>query len=255
MNKANYLRPVFTQRIVKRLKAGEILNLVGKDHQGASRLLEDIQNEQPEGVAVILVDMEVYKDSYTDLLRAMADIMGTGLQINSLTEWFDAIKLHGGQLFLLMNHFDAILNNEIYPATFFEELNEMLLIPNIGFMCVTTRPIDLKVTDLDAFVNRGQFEPEVLKLPPMGYKRMQEELLRFRPDLGNWHVWAGSVYAHPQRYPFLQFVGERLSHLPEDELGHAAEWLARWRAEFDGVEYVETNTRPNFWTRLKNIFS
>ena len=98
MNTADYLRPVFTKRIVKRLKAGEVVNLVGDAHQGASRLLEDIQNEQPEGIAVILVDMEVFKDSYVNFLQAMADVMGVGLQIGSFSEWIEAVILHGGQL-------------------------------------------------------------------------------------------------------------------------------------------------------------
>ncbi|MEL6133093.1 MAG: hypothetical protein AAFR59_06970 [Bacteroidota bacterium] len=255
MDTANYLRPVFTQRIVDRIRAGEVLNLVGEDVQGATRLLEDIRDEQPEGIAVILVDMEVYKESLEALLQALADVMGVGLKIERMAEWLEAVKLHGSQLFLLMNHFDAILDNEAYPTSFFTELNEMLLIPNIGFICATKQPIDIKITDLDAFVNRGQFEPEVLKLPPLGYKRMKEELLRFRPDIVDWNAWAGPIYAHPKRYEFLQFIGEKVYNLSVEDLAHAPQWMAKWRAEFDGVAYIPEETQTSIWQKLKKLFS
>lgn len=257
MANSDFFRPVFTERILSRLKAGAVLNLVGTDYEGATRLLQDIQAANPDGIVTLLVDMEVYKEDYKGFFKAISESLGLPEPVQDMGEWIEALKMHGGQLFLFLNHFDCILDNEHYPPEFFTQLNDFFLAPRLSLICVSTHPLEMDIKDMDSFSDQGQFQPEIYKLPPIGYKRLREELVRLQPNLEDWNSIASPIFAHKDTYGLLEFVGKHLADMREEDLPGAKKQVELWIREYDGeLQPLSPDEEKSFWGKLwQRLFS
>lgn len=155
------LRPTFNRRLFKKLSRGEALNLVGKRGAGCSRALREVAAmAAAEGVTVVRVDMNEYKHHYNGFLQ---EINGQILQLPAGKKTGDLPPAHllpalpedqelaelialrlksSGRIFLLLDHFDAILDNrdQRLPKSFFDDLNSIRKHDGIALCCVTERP-------------------------------------------------------------------------------------------------------------------
>ncbi|MEO0897992.1 MAG: hypothetical protein AAFY71_16405 [Bacteroidota bacterium] len=250
MSMRHFFRPVFTKRIMDRLLAGEVINLIGQDREGASRLLEDIQAASPEQVVILLADMNVYKEDYPAFLKALSDTLLLPETVVDFGEWVEALKLHGGQLILLLNHFDQVMDT--YPKAFFADLNQFLLAPKLGMMVVTEKSLELDVKDIDAFFNLEQFQPEAVKLPPIGYKRILEEVNRKLPDLEEKTLLVNEAFAMQDKYGYLQFLLGKNDRFKGASAKSMSLELKRLKAEFTGDASLLREEETQGWLfRLK----
>lgn len=244
MPKTPFFRPVFTERLLQRLMAGGVINLVGADTQGASRILYDIQQrneEGPENILLLLSDMEVFREDYQGFLEGISKALGLNEPAHDIGEWIEAVKISGVRLFFFLNHFDRII--EKYPPSFFEDLNAFLLAPKMSLLVITENPIEMNIMRMDSFMEVGQFQPEVVKLPPIGYKRIKEELLRTQPQFEDWNEAATLIFSQKDVYGFLQFVCQKLETLEVGQLSQVSALLPTWLADFNGESPAE-DTMP-----------
>lgn len=239
---AHLLRPAFTRILAKNLHNGAVINLVGTEANGSLRLLDDLMGMEIKDFRMLQVDMREFADHDMKFVVGISQAMGFLEHAQEFDEWVDAMQLHGGKLCLMLNHFDAIERGDEsgYNDAFFAAINRFHLIPNLSLLVVTKKPIEARLTSVEDFLAQGDFEPEVLKLPPLGYKRYQEELTRkfpeWKPDL----AIVTPIFSHPLPYPFLEYVIQRLESLGQTNPEITLEVMADWRAQFDKENGVET---------------
>ncbi|MCI4670315.1 MAG: hypothetical protein MRZ79_19415 [Bacteroidia bacterium] len=246
MAQTPFFRPVFTERLLQRLMQGEVINLVGSDKHGASRILFDIQQrneEAEENILLLLSDMEAFQEDYQAFLKGISTALGLQEAAFDMGEWIEAVKLSGVRLFLFLNHFDKVLDK--FPPSFFEDLNAFLLAPKMSLLVITEKPVEMNIMRLDSFMQAGQFQPEVHKLPPIGYKRIKEELLRVQPQLDDWNDLASLIYSQEDVYGFMQFVRAKLESMEVGELLNLDQLGKSWLAEFNGEEYNPNGNGSN----------
>lgn len=257
------LRPVFTRRLAQRLMQGQVVNVIGREEDGVTRLLEDLMAMEIEGIRMLLVDMNEFQSDFGAFVIGISQALQLPEPAEDLDEWIDVLQAHGGKLCLMLHHFDAIQNSQDprYGATFFASLNRLFLIPNLSMVLVTRQAFEPRLTDIDQFMSQADFDPDLLKLPPLGYKRFQEELQRAIP-LDNWRPTPQAVsliFSHPQPYPFLVWV---LAQLPADAEQAAAliqeDQVRNWREQFDASR-GEAHPMPpksprGWWPRLRRFF-
>lgn len=251
MPKTPFFRPVFTERLLQRLMAGEVINLVGSDHQGASRILYDIHQRNEEGsenILLLVSDMQVFQEDYLGFLDGISKALGLTEAAHDMGEWIEAVKLSGVRLFLFLNHFDEVVDK--FPPSFYQDLNGFMLAPKMSLLLITEKPIEMNIMRLDSFMEMGQFQPEVVKLPPIGYKRIKEELRRVQPQLENWNEIASEVFAQKDIYGCLEFVSQKLGRLEPGEFDSIPNLLPGWMAEFTGEEIKKGGKGQSFFSKF-----
>ena len=232
---SHLLRPAFTRILGKELFQGAVYNLVGKEKDGTGRLLDDLLGMELSDVRMVVVDMREFSRHISDFLSGVSQAMGYEEVPEDFGEWIDALQLHGGKFCLILNHFDAIDKGEEtgYNQAFFAALNRFHLIPTLSLVIVTAKPWEARLTHVEDFLSQGEFEPEVMKLPPLGFKRYQEELKRkfpeWKPDL----EIVTEIYSHPLAYPFFEEVVSRLESMGQTEPSVEATTIREWRVFFD----------------------
>lgn len=112
------LRPTFTRHIIQALQNGTAINLVGSDEMGRTRLLEDVVVHKPRGRVVLLVNIRTCVQDYAVFIRALCQQMEFDSEaITTLAAWVQVVEQDERKLILLLNEFDALLDNlELDPA-------------------------------------------------------------------------------------------------------------------------------------------
>lgn len=202
------LRPDFTQRLYERLLRGDSINLTGKPGSGCSRaLLDTVRMAREQGVMLLCLDMNAYKNSPRAFQQAvyeqMASVLPTAAGLRPLPA-DDATPLYltqvlalqpkpAGQAFILLDNFHRILDNpqQRFPQRFFDDLNSLKNRPNISLCCVTEKPhLHYRIHTAD---ERGQItattswlDLEVVKLPRLSRADIRAELERQMGTLPAW---------------------------------------------------------------------
>ncbi|MDP5171881.1 MAG: hypothetical protein NWR72_16650 [Bacteroidia bacterium] len=233
---AHLLRPVFTRRLAQQLTQGAVLNLAGREADGVSRLLDDLMGMEVADLRILQVDMREFVNGADGFVKGISQALGFEEPAQDFEEWVDALQLHGGKLCLILHHFDAVERGESYGygEAFFATLNRFFLIPNLSLIVVTEQPLEARLTDLDSFFAQSDFEPELHKLPPLGFKRYQEELHRQFPAWKPDPAIIMAIFSHPTPYPFFEYVLTRLHSLGQASPQVSEKVLKNWRADFDG---------------------
>lgn len=234
-------RPVFTRRLAERLQNGHVFNLTAPRGQGSTRLLHDLAQQMPHAVYLDLADPTLTPE------RAWAEAADAGHHSweSILQVWKQADRAP----VLLLDHLDRIGNSEAFGASFFAPLQQMWVSPRLGMLYATEKPLPNIRDDF------GWPEGEVVALPPMGYKRIKEEVLRHFPELKNWTPLATPIFSHPQPYDFLQFVIERLKGHPDLLQEPIDHWMPSLIEDFNRLHDLDVQpVRPesgSWWQRLR----
>lgn len=251
MQTFHYFRPVFTRRLLQRLQKGALINLIGQDKEGATRLIEDIAASELEEVGLVAVDLAACATDLHTLVQAFSEELRLPTPADDFPMIFEILQLHGGIVILLLNHGEVILDTQADPkilagwSTIFSKLQ---LAPNLGLLWVSEQPM----ISFDKWPTQGQME--LLKLPPMSYKRLKEELLREIPQLEDWQVVAQPIFGHPQRYQLLQFAIQHLQQKTPVQLADAEaciqEVLAQFAQDHGGPVPVQPPSAQPWWKRI-----
>lgn len=229
MQTFHFFRPVFTQRLLQRLQQGHCVTLVGKDTEGASRLVQDIAQSQLEEVGILEVDLAVYQKRYADMVADLSQQMGLPTAADDFQMVIEVLQLHGSRSFLMINHVDRLWEpgtDVAFDEAFFQTLHSISLIPSMGLLLVSDKP-------LSSMVEQASWASwDTVKLPPIGYKRIKEELLRTSPHVQDWHSLAQPIFAHPKRYLLLEYVIAQLQQTTPAELAQAPQLMQSWLAAF-----------------------
>ena len=232
---AHLLRPVFTRRLAQKLHQGAVLNLVGTEEKGATRLLDDLMGMEITDLRILQVDMREFAGSAERFVQGISQALGFEEPAEDFGEWVDALQLHGGKLCLVLNHFDSIErgDNSGYDEAFFVALNRFFIVPNLSLLVVTAQPLEARLTHVEDFLAQGDFEPEIHKLPPLSFKRFEEELIRKFPEWKPSPDIVSAIFAHPHSYRFLEYVIRRLESRGQTIPDISEQDLAGWRKQYD----------------------
>lgn len=147
------LRPRFTRLLFQRLREGKSINLIGLPLAGCTECLRDVQQlAQEQDIITVYLDMKDYKYNYAGLLQdthqqLIANDLLEGQKtlpsgINNLAIVVSEYANRETDTFILLDHFDDILDNEDQrlPKSFFDDLNSLRNRSNIAICCVTAKP-------------------------------------------------------------------------------------------------------------------
>jgi|GEM_PF-936392 len=258
------LRPSYTGKIIRLLEQGKAVNLIGTQDQGAGRLLEDIRDahlnqEGYEHVMVVLIDMLEYRRNYTGFKRELGRQLGYDFKLQGqykLTNFInDATQLvahsnNPSTVYLLLDHFDAILDNpnidHAYNMDFFNNLNAMRH-ANVRLVCVTEAPHDTSLVF-------GEGKPQGVST-----LTLEKDYLRKLSQTEVQHEWErlcsrkhsylepedckpyrADIQKHLSAYTFLKFVFDRLLY-PEE--GKEQAWsptkqLSHWKSLYAKNKHI-----------------
>lgn len=231
-------RPVFTRRLAQRLRQGQVLNLVSRPGQGGQRLLADLQH--------LLSDAHYVDLSRSDLTRESA--LPPHAQQQGHT-WPEAIRSWNEALsppILLLDRVDQVGNRDVFDAAFFTQLSPIWISTRLGLLLATEQP-------LSTLPNTWP-ETEVIRLPPLGFKRIKEELFRHFPNTEAWLPLATDVFAHPRPYDLLQVLITHLQTNPVLLTTPTKEWMPTVIEEFNRTQELDIRPRVEeqsaWWLRV-----
>lgn len=226
------LRKAFTNDLYRKLVNGNSINLVGPKFNGRLRLLEDLANvARQEGNTVVVVDMNHWKTDYEGfvkhaqeqvLLAAPASVTEEEsralVPAEHLSKALSAQLPHHQRIILLLNNFDAILDNprRRFPKTFFDDLNSLRHKPNLS-LCAVTQKSHLQSTiyykEETEFKNTlSWLELEIVELPRPTLSEVREELDKRLLEVAFWRDepekerFVVAVQDHTAFYRFLEIV-------------------------------------------------
>lgn len=234
-------RPVFTRRLAERLQTGQVFNLTAARGQGSTRLMKDLQAALPEALYLDLAD--------PDLTSAQIWQQATQADAQGWEEILPIWRQQDVPPVLLLDHLDHLANPAHFGKDFFEALQPIWLSPRLGMLFATEQPLG------EVGVDFSWPETEVVALPPLGFKRIKEELMRHFPELKNWTPIATPIFSHPQPYDFMQFAIERMEKekdLMETPIDH---WMPQIIEDYNRTFDLDVQpVRPeegSWWQRLR----
>jgi len=260
MKKPEYiscLRPLNTALLVKDLREGKSINLVGHPKAGRERMLDDIQ-ECMTTVKHIRLNMKNYVGSYDALLESIADQMGINYNDKtSLGELVGAISRESVKCFILIDNFDAILDNteldKKYTRSFFDTLNSLKNKSNISLLCATTKPHEnslIYIGGVDNGTSWLQLERELLQ--NLNYENIEVELDRQLKDSDLWKnidtdrksMYVNEIYSERHNYDFLCYFTKRFKlQSTKDIKASVSEKIKCWRKEFKQLQPQQSTVK------------
>ncbi len=252
---SHLLRPVFTRRLAQRLHSGAVMNLIGREEDGMSRLLDDLMGMEIEGLRMIRIDMREFSHSAIRIVEGLSLALGFDEPAEDLNEIMDALQLHGGRFCLILHHADQIRDaaSAGFNDSFWAALQRVAFIPTLSLVLVTRQPWEIRLTNVDKFLAQADLDPEPHKLPPLSFKRFGEELQRrsgSREPVTEAVV--NVIFSHRQPYPFLEYVAERLASAGMSPAQLSPATLAQWQQAFDiahGQVPAEEKPAAPWWKR------
>lgn len=234
-------RPVFTRRLAERLQNGQVFNLTAPRGQGSTRLMKDLAGALPQALYLDLADPELRPEHIWP--------EATDANVNSWGEVLPIWRQQDVPPVLLLDHLDRVATPSCFDPAFFEALQPIWLSPRLGMLFATERPRG------EGGVDGSWPDTEVVALPPLGFKRIKEELTRHFPELKNWTPIATPIFSHPQPYDFMQFVIERIAKekdLMETPIDH---WMPQIVEDYNRAFDLDVQPlRPqegSWWQRLR----
>ncbi len=228
-------RPTYTRRIASRLIQGEVICLLGQDRHGATRLAKDIQEIFPQA-------------RYLDAQGLSSKAIVSEISESETDDWNSLIagwKRAGVSNCLVINHVTANAFGED-EASARSVLQQLLSLSQAGLLMLSDRPIP---------EFEGMEGLSVEKLPPIGYKRMKEEILRYFPEEKDWNSVAAPIFSHPEPYPLLQHVLEQRGQHPEYAEHPPEQWVAQLVAAFNQANGLDEpaagKKSTGIWDKLK----
>jgi len=249
------LRPLNTELLVRELRAGKAINLVGHPEAGRERMLDDIQ-ACVTTVKHIRLNMKNYAGSYNALLESIADQMGiTFNEKTSLGELVGAISRESVKCFILIDYFDAVLDNpeldSQYTRSFFDTLNSFKNKPNISLLCATEKPHEgssIYINGKDNGASWLNFTTEGLL--DLDQENIQIELDRQLADNDLWkntdtdtrQFYINGIFSDKHNYDFLCYVAKRFKSQNSTDIHTSlvADKVKRWRKEFKQLQSSKT---------------
>lgn len=238
------LRPTFTRNLIHTLlERRRSVNLIGPPGCGKRRLLEDVRDCKLPDTLVLLLDLRAHKQSYTgfldELWRQCPHSGGKASQ--DLGKLVTKLENSGQRVLLLLDHFDALLDNpDIDPkfdARFHDHLNSLKNHPRMALACVTVEPHDHSIIFVQG-QPRGTswLDLEQCVLPPLSGLEVRTEIQRRRPELDPVTVTAifETVYNRERSYALLNVI---LNKWTNREDIHLPLWkrLQKWRKQFEAA--------------------
>ena len=249
------LRPLNTELLVRELRAGKAINLVGHPEAGRERMLDDIQ-ACVTTVKHIRLNMKNYAGSYNALLESIADQMGiTFNEKTSLGELVGAISRESVKCFILIDYFDAVLDNpeldSQYTRSFFDTLNSFKNKPNISLLCATEKPHEgssIYINGKDNGASWLNFTTEGLL--DLDQENIQIELDRQLADNDLWkntdtdtrQFYINGIFSDKHNYDFLCYVAKRFKSQNSTDIHTSlvADKVKRWRKGFKELQPEKT---------------
>lgn len=235
------LRPTFTARIAADLlERRRPINLIGAPGQGRGRLLDDLARIDPDATLWLLADLKAHRYGFPGLIDALWDQAGLpGGRPRSLGRLVDRLEGCGRRVCLLLNHFDAILDNPDvgvgYDVAFLDALNA-LKGRGIGLLCVTGRGHSRYLMMTKAGERRvSTLVLEEERLRPLALDELRVEVWRCLPgsSADDTDLLADALSRHPLPLAFLAFIRAEISDAGEQAIP-VAERLPGWRRAFKG---------------------
>ena len=214
MNQDQMLRPSFNRRLFNKLEKGDSINLVGLKGSGCSRALEEVcEIAQTNGhITTVLIDMNSFKYDFEGFKRAVLEQYS--LPVNSefsppnllpistaLSQILGPPKEINSKIFLLLDHFDAVLDlpDQRLPKSFFDDLNSLRHRNGISLCCVTEKPhLQYRVFYTDEngrLINTlSWLDLGHLDLPPLLEDEIYEELNRALHSFPLWEKESPKKY-------------------------------------------------------------
>lgn len=216
------LRPDYTEHVYKLLQK-QSLNVYGLQGQGRGRLLEDVQAlAEADGHLLQRLDMKAYARSYEGFCEAF----------KALPEQETEKKV-----FLLLHHFDAILDNAAlgsgYGVDFFNLLNAFKNRGNCSLLCVTEKPYLQYRFYAEKIHNLSPLDLFVDELTALSFHELRTELRRWNLGLDedDFSLLLQAVARHDKSYAFLDYVCNRIDANAYRNLPFKQQ-LKRWGKDF-----------------------
>jgi len=234
------LRPLFTENIVKILQRGGSVNLIGDSGQGRGRLLGDIQKLSLDNTLILQVNMRTCKESYTGFIHALWQQLGSmekkPLNLGQLMTRFEE---SGKQMWILLHHFDSLLDNpqidKRFDVTFFNNLNAMRNHAQISLLCVTCKPHDQSIVFIDKKAHSNSWlDLERQWLPMLTLEEISYEMRMRHSALSSAELTqiCDMVHGHEKPYLLLEFFSDKLKN-QENELLDFTQKIKLWKKQFN----------------------
>jgi hypothetical protein len=237
---SNYLRPIFTNNLIKTLQDGTSINLIAQDGQGRRRLLEDMEKSNLRNTKIILVDMKHYKENYDGFIQALwqpfekkgEEPTNLGQLITKLGEKINE------RIIIVLHHFDDLLDNlqidNQFNIAFFNELNNIRNQAKLSLLCVTSQPHEHSMV----FINekpyrRSWLDLEKKRLPKLTYEEILFELKYrdFLLSIDELSQVAWAAHNHVKPYSLLNFFANKIA-TQEDKSTDIKKRLQMWTEQF-----------------------
>lgn len=261
-----YLRPLFIDRVCRRIERGDSLNLVAPAGRGRTRFLDDLQQALARRRLVLRADMAAYKKNHRALLAELwrqvrAAGVATAAGDDDMAGLMHALEASSKPVLLLLHRYDALLNNpDLDPAfdlSFFDHLNAIRNHPRMTLLCVTATPHNHAVVFIGG-QDHGTSQLDLARedLPRLSSDEIDAELRRRLPGSGGEEIarLREAVQAGPGRcYAWLEWLAARVA----DRADEGLPWehrVRRWQREFSAVAEVVNpgNLRRAFrWLRAR----
>lgn len=240
---AHCLRPTFTRNFIHTLlNRNRSINLIGPPGCGKRRLLEDVRDCKLPDTLALLIDLRSYKQSYagflSELWRQCPHANGEAVLPN-LGDLVTKLENSGQRVLLLLDHFDALLNNpDIDPkfdAQFHNHLNSLKNHPHMTLACVTVKPHDHSIIFVDAQPHGTSWlDLEQCALPPLSGSEVRTEIQRRQPGLDVAMVTAifETVYHRERSYALLNAILNKWANREDVHLP-LRKRLEEWRRQFE----------------------
>jgi len=141
---ADCLRPAFTELLVKKLVAGQTINLIGQHGQGRRRTISDLRKWLPDTLLVLHVDMKSYRQSYSGMIEALWLQTGnSGEAPDDLASLLKGLQEQTGRILFILHNFDALRGypdlDPKYNPRFFDHLNSIKNRPDMALLVVSEK--------------------------------------------------------------------------------------------------------------------
>lgn len=253
---ASILRPAFTRVLIQQLEKGACIRLHGPEAQGRARLLDDLEALADHDLGMVRVDMAIFAKDFSALMHGLAAAIGSDEAPEDLSEWVEALKLHGGQWALVLDHYDALDAPDRDPRFdegFFTALQMFALTPRLGLLVVTDEPGRAHIADMEAFAQSFDLDLEEMPLPPLSLRRLQEEFARLAPDQPEGAAFATAAFSHPLPLEFLGFLAEKVNAAAPVARPGLQKSIPGWRRTFDrahGIDLPFETGGQSWWAKV-----
>jgi len=170
---ADCLRPAFTELLVKKLVAGQTINLIGQHGQGRRRTITDLRKWLPDTLLVLHVDMKSYRQSYAGFIESLWLQTGnSGEAPDDLARLLKGLQEQTGRILFILHNFDALRSypdlDPKYNPRFFDHLNSIKNHPDMALLVVSEQEYEPSQSNQDKSSPQNvELEAFVFKLPDL----------------------------------------------------------------------------------------